>query len=124
MVVLTADHGDYIPIIEFGKEKIDLEASDSQAKMDYALWKIGKKVVPDKLKPLKKKISHFIRDSRIKSNEQKMNDLNLSPYQTSITTKSSSYLLARECFDFDGIKILLLDSNLKTLSFIVTSATP
>ena len=81
LVILTADHGDYIPIIEFGKEKIDLEASDNQAKMDYALWKIGKKVVPDKLKPLKKKISHFIRDSRIKSNKQKMNDLNLSPYQ-------------------------------------------
>ena len=80
LVVLTADHGDYIPVIELDNETIDLEASDGQAKMDYIMWKLGHKV-PAKLQPLKWKMRHILRDLRIKSNEKKMNGLKLSPYQ-------------------------------------------
>ena len=41
LVVLTADHGDYIPSYRtWYNETIDLEASDGQAKMDYIMWKI------------------------------------------------------------------------------------
>ena len=44
------------------------------------MWKLGNKI-PAKLKPLKGKMRHILRDSRIKSNEDKMAGLNLSPYQ-------------------------------------------
>ena len=87
LVVLTADHGDYIPVIELDNEIIDLEASDGQAKIDYIMWKLGNKI-PAKLKPLKGKIRHIIRDSRIKSNEDKMAGLNLSPYQKTCTVRN------------------------------------
>ena len=86
LVVLTVDHGDYIPVIELDNETIDLEASDSQAKMDYIMWKLGNKI-PAKLKPLKGKMKHILRDSRIKSNEDKMTGLNLSPYQKRLLEK-------------------------------------
>ena len=87
LVVLTADHGDYIPVIELDNETIDLEASDGQAKMDYIMWKLGHKV-PAKLQPLKGKMRHILRDSRIKSNEKKMNGLKLSPYQKRVMVET------------------------------------
>ena len=87
LVVLTADHGDYIPVIELDNETIDLEASDGQAKMDYIMWKLGHKV-PAKLQPLKWKMKHILRDLRIKSNEKKMNGLKLSPYQKRVMVET------------------------------------
>ena len=87
LVVLTADHGDYIPVIELDNETIDLEASDGQAKMDYIMWKLGHKV-PAKLQPLKGKMRHILRDLRIKSNEKKMNGLKLSPYQKRVMVET------------------------------------
>jgi len=87
LVVLTADHGDYIPVIELDNETIDLEASDGQAKMDYIMWKLGHKV-PAKLQPLKWKMRHILRDLRIKSNEKKMNGLKLSPYQKRVMVET------------------------------------
>lgn len=87
LIILTADHGDYIPVIELDNEMIDLEASDGQAKIDYIMWKLGHKV-PAKLQPLKGKIRHILRDSRIKSNEKKMNGLKLSPYQKRVMVET------------------------------------
>jgi len=87
LIILTADHGDYIPVIELDNKMIDLEASDGQAKIDYIMWKLGHKV-PAKLQPLKGKIRHILRDSRIKSNEKKMNGLKLSPYQKRVMVET------------------------------------
>ena len=87
LIILTADHGDYIPVIELDNEMIDLEASDGQAKIDYIMWKLGHKV-PAKLQPLKGKMRHILRDSRIKSNEKKINGLKLSPYQKRVMVET------------------------------------
>ena len=40
LVVLTADHGEYVPIVEYNNKIINLEASDNEAK----LWKIGNRI--------------------------------------------------------------------------------
>ena len=68
------------PGIEIGR--LDL-SSDIYDEISYvtiyksgSIWKLGNKI-PAKLKPLKGKMKHILRDSRIKSNEQKMNGLNL-----------------------------------------------
>ena len=58
LIILTADHGEYIPVIEHNNKIINLEASDNEAK----LWKMGNKI-PTNLKPLKKKMGRIRRQN-------------------------------------------------------------
>ena len=111
LIILTADHGDYIPVIELDNETIDLEASEGQAKMDYIMWKLGNKI-PAKLKPLKGKMKHILRDSRIKSNEQKMNGLNLSPYQKRVMLETRMVGGHRLYDDLIKVPLILSGANI------------
>ena len=119
LVVLTADHGDYIPVIELDNETIDLEASDSQAKMDYIMWKLGNKI-PAKLKPLKGKMKHILRDSRIKSNEDKMTGLNLSPYQKRVLLETRMVGGHRLYDDLIKVPLIFSGTNI-SLAISITS---
>ena len=51
LIILTADHGEHVPVVEYNNKIINLEASDNEVK----LWKMGNRI-PNNFIPLKKKI--------------------------------------------------------------------
>jgi len=79
IVILTADHGEYIPIINKNNVPISLESSSTEQK----LWELGNKI-PSNLYPLKRKLGSLIRGTRKKIKSSKISDLNLSPYEKRI----------------------------------------
>ena len=79
IVILTADHGEYIPIINKNNLLVSLESSSTEQK----LWELGNKV-PSNLYPLKRKLGNVLRDTRKKIKSSKINTLNLSPYEKRI----------------------------------------
>ena len=76
LVILTSDHGEYIPVLKTKNGLINLESSTSEQN----LWKMGNKI-PKNLFPLKKKIGGVLRSSRKKLKSSKINDQNLSTYE-------------------------------------------
>lgn len=76
LIILTSDHGEYIPIINNGKKTINLESSATEAN----LWKLGNKV-PENLYPIKKKFSNFLRNTREKIKSSKIDDAELTVYE-------------------------------------------
>ena len=76
IIILTSDHGEYIPLLKTENGLINLESTTSEQN----LWKMGNKV-PKNLFPLKKKIGKIIRSSRKKLNSSKINDDILSTYE-------------------------------------------
>ena len=83
LIVLTSDHGEYIPIIKTGKKTINLESSMTEAN----LWKLGDKI-PTNLYPIKKKIGNILRNTREKIKSSKIDDLELTPYQKRVLLES------------------------------------
>ena len=61
LVILTSDHGEYIPFIQDGDKVIDLEPSS----LEINLWKIGNKI-PKNLRPMKKRFGTVLRQTRSK----------------------------------------------------------
>ena len=109
LIILTADHGEYIPIVEYNNKIINLEASDNEAK----LWKIGNRIPnisPDSALNIKKKIGGLLRNTRTKIKKQKINELNLSPYQKRVLMESRMEE-GHRMFD-DLVKVPLIFSGL------------
>jgi arylsulfatase A-like enzyme len=79
IIILTADHGEYIPIIKKNNVPVILESSSTEKK----LWELGNKI-PSNLYPLKRKVGNVIRGTRKKIKSSKLSDLNLSPYEKRI----------------------------------------
>ena len=113
LIILTADHGEYVPVIEYNNKIINLEASDNEAK----LWKIGNRIPnisPDSALNIKKKIGGLLRNTRTKIKKQKIDELNLSPYQKRVLMESRMEE-GHRMFD-DLIKVPLIFSGLNVPS--------
>jgi len=104
LVILTSDHGEYIPIINNGKKIINLESSVAEAN----LWKLGNKV-PENLYPVKKKLSNFLRNTREKIKSSKIDDAELTIYEKR-TLMGSRMGTGHHSFD-DLLRIPLLFSG-------------
>ena len=76
IIILTADHGEYVPVLNTKNGLISLESSDTEKN----LWKLGNKI-PKNLFPVKRKMGSLIRSSRKKLKSSKINDENLSVYE-------------------------------------------
>jgi len=83
IIILTSDHGEYIPVLETKNGNIDLESSD----IEQSLWKIGNKV-PKNLFPLKRKMGKIIRTSRSKLKSSKIDENKLSIYEKRVLLDS------------------------------------
>jgi len=84
LVILTSDHGDYVPVIVLGKdEKIDFQSS----KFEKTLWNLGNRI-PTPLYPLKKKVSSLLQSTRHKIKESKLNETKLTTYQKRVLTST------------------------------------
>ena len=77
LVVLTADHGQYIPNITSNNNIIALEPDGS---FQRTTTKLGNKI-PSILQPLKKKLFFNIENIRKRIKEKKIQNLNLRPYE-------------------------------------------
>ena len=83
LIVLTADHGEYVPVIHHNNEIINFESGIGESK----LWKVGNKV-PPKLYPLKKKVGTILRNIRTNSKKSKLDNLSLSKYEKRVLLES------------------------------------
>jgi len=104
LVVITADHGEYIRSLKINNEIINLESGTGEK----ALWKIGNKV-PTSLYEPKRKISSYLHKLRNSSRENKIKNLNLSKYEERILTTSRTSL-GSHVYD-DVLKVPLLLSG-------------
>ncbi len=104
IIILTSDHGEYIPALETKNGHINLESSE----IEQSLWKIGNKI-PKNLFPIKRKMSKIIRTSRSKLKSSKIDDNKLSVYEKRILfdTRMSS---GHRMYD-DLLKIPLIFSG-------------
>ena len=82
-MILTSDHGEYIPVISHNNEIINLEPSVRET----SLWKLGNKV-PKDLYPMKKKIGTLFRIIRSKLKATKIENLSLSTYEKRVLLDS------------------------------------
>ena len=83
LLILTADHGEYIPIISHDDKIINLEPSVGETN----LWKLGNKV-PKNLYPMKKKFGNAFRIARSKFKETKIENLQLSIHEKRVLLDS------------------------------------
>jgi len=84
IVVITSDHGDYVPVVGLDKDaKIDFQSSS----FEKTLWRLGNRI-PDPLYPLKSKVSTLLRSARHKIKESKLNETKLTPYQKRVLTST------------------------------------
>ena len=79
LVIFTADHGEYIPLIKHGDKIINLEPSITEKN----LWKWGNKV-PQNLGPIKRKLGGLIRTTRNQIKNTKLADSSFSEYEKRI----------------------------------------
>lgn len=83
LLILTSDHGEYIPISNTKNGIINLEPSFTEK----TLWRFGNKI-PDDLKPLKLKLGSTFRKTRNKIKSMKMDNEFLTTYQKRILLNS------------------------------------
>lgn len=83
IIILTSDHGEYIPVLETKNYDINLESSE----IEQYLWKIGNKI-PQNLFPIKRKMGKIIRTSRSKLKSSKIDNNKLSVYEKRILLDS------------------------------------
>jgi arylsulfatase A-like enzyme len=101
LVILTSDHGEYVPVITTKDGFLNFESSSTEAN----LWKLGNKI-PSGLYPMKKKLGSLLRKTRKKTKKSKINNLSLTPYQNRILFDSRMGS-GHRCFD-DLIKVPLI----------------
>ena len=101
-IVLTADHGEYVPVLNTKNGLISLESSDTEKN----LWKLGNKI-PKNLFPVKRKIGSLIRSSRNKLKSSKINDKNLSVYEKRVLFDSRMSVGHRMFDDLLRIPLIL-----------------
>lgn len=83
IIIITSDHGEYIPVLETKNGNINLESSE----IEQSLWKIGNKI-PKNLFPVKRKMGKIIRTSRSKLKSSKIDDNKLSVYEKRVLLDS------------------------------------
>jgi arylsulfatase A-like enzyme len=101
-IILTADHGEYVPVLNTKNGLISLESSDTEKN----LWKLGNKI-PKNLFPVKRKIGSLIRSSRNKLKSSKINDKNLSVYEKRVLFDSRMSVGHRMFDDLLRIPLIL-----------------
>jgi arylsulfatase A-like enzyme len=102
IIILTSDHGEYIPVLNTANGLINLESSSTEKN----LWKIGNKI-PKNLLPIKKKIALTIRSSRKKLKSSKINSENLSVYEKRVLFDSRMFTGHRMYDDLLRIPLIL-----------------
>jgi len=113
LIILTADHGEYIPIINKKEGEINLEPSLTEK----YFWKLGNKI-PKDLRPLKKKFGLILRNSRQKIKSLKINELNLSNYERRVLLDSRMGTGHRLYDDLIRVPLLFCGWNIKHKSTI------
>ena len=83
LVVITADHGEYIPIVKIDDKIINLEPSIAETN----IWNMGNRI-PSTLYPIKRKLGTILRKRREKLKSSKISNLSLTPYQKRNLTES------------------------------------
>lgn len=82
LFILTADHGEYIPVIKIGDDIIDFETGSTQK----SLWKLGAKLPPSIFQHAAK-LNRLLQTKSRKSKFSKLK-MNLTPYQKRILLTS------------------------------------
>lgn len=77
LIIITSDHGDFIPSIKYNNKTISYFGTESIHK---TLWRIEAKI-PSALMPIRNKIFAIGRNLRNKNKSSKFKDLKLAPYQ-------------------------------------------
>ncbi len=83
LVVLTADHGEYIRSLKIDDKMINLESDIGEK----TLWRIGNKI-PHSLYGPKRKISSLLHKMRESNRERKIKNLKLSKYEERVLSTS------------------------------------
>jgi len=83
LIILTADHGEYVPVIHHNNEIINFESGIGESK----LWLLGNKV-PPQLYPLKKKFGFLLRKMRKSNKKSKLSNISLSTYEKRVMLES------------------------------------
>lgn len=83
LVVLTADHGEYVRSLQIDGKMINLESSSSEK----TLWKLGNKI-PNFLYGPKRKLSSILQKTRDKNRQKKIEELDLSEYEKRVLSMS------------------------------------
>ena len=76
LIILTSDHGEYVPVVKHDDEIISLEPSPTESN----LWKLGNKV-PKNLYPMKRKFGSILRIARGKLKSSKTSTISFSTYE-------------------------------------------
>jgi len=111
LIVITSDHGDYLPI--HSESNLNLESGSS----NYLLWKLGNRI-PKKLHPLKSLVASNIHNMREKSKQNKIKNLKLSEYEKRNMTKSRMGE-GHHLYD-DVVKVPLILSGFKINHNVIT----
>ena len=114
LVAITADHGEYIPIVKIGDTIINNEPSAAETN----IWNVGNRV-PSILYPIKRKMGNILRKRREKHKSSKISNLSLTPSQKRNLIESRMSF-GHRMFD-DLIKVPLIFSGLKIPSNIIIS---
>ena len=113
LLVITADHGDYIPIVKNDKSTLNLEYTSSQK----LLWKIGTKL-PSFLYPLGIKLYFDLQKKRKKDLGKKILNQNLTPYEQRSLLMSRSDKHHRVFDDLIRVPLLFLGKDVPKIGEI------
>lgn len=83
LIILTSDHGEYIPVVKHEDKIINLEPGSTETN----LWNIGNKIPPS-LYPAKKLLGSLLRKVRKKSKFSQISNLSLTSYEKRILLES------------------------------------
>lgn len=107
VIIITSDHGEYVPILKTENGIINLESSSTEKK----LWAAGSKI-PNKFKPIKLRISKALRKTRKTIKSLKIDPEKLTPYQKRILFSSRMEQGHRMFDDLLKIPILFIGPNI------------
>jgi len=108
IIILTSDHGEYIPVLETKHGIINLESSETE----QALWKLGNKI-PQNLLPIKRKMGSLLRTSRNKLKSSRITFDSLSTYEKRILLDSRMSAGHRMYDDLLKIPLLFSGNNIR-----------
>lgn len=109
IVVLTSDHGEYIPSIENEDKKISNFERNSISKLAW----IMESNVPSFMIPIRNKISSLIRSFNMKKRRQKIKKLNLPIYQKRALLKIRSDPDGYLFDDIIHVPLIISDNSIK-----------
>lgn len=113
LIVLTADHGEYIRSLKIDNKLINLESGMGEK----TLWKIGNKV-PATLYGPKKRFSSYLHKIRNSSRERKIKNLQLSKYEERVLTTSRMSQGSHVYDDVLKVPLIFTGFNIKSSKII------